>query len=951
VAERPSFPAERAVSFGSFRLLPAQQLLLEGETPVRLGSRALDILTALVERPGELVSKAELTSRVWPDTLVDENTLRVHVAGLRRALGDGQPGRRYLANVPGRGYRFVAPVDRSGPERSPIRPAEVLPTHNLPISKSRVVGRGHAIDALRNQLLRQRLVTVVGSGGIGKTTVALAVAEALFPAYPDGIRFIDLAPIEDPQFVLSALGTALGHAVAPEDAVPRLVEFLRDKRMLIVLDSCERTIAAAASLVEQLLAGTSGVDILATSREPLRVDGERIHRLLPLDVPSDPMERTAAEALEYSGVQLFVERAAAILDGFELTDTDAPIVSDICRKLGGIALAIELAAARTDAFGIQQLAVLLDDRFRILKQGKRTAQPRHRSLAAMLDWSYEFLPEGERLVLCRLSVFAGIFTLASAVAVAGDDDIDVIDALANLVAKSLVFADVGGTTVQYHLLDTTRAYAGQKLASSGDLEKYSRRHAQHHLEWFKQAEADWARKTNAELLADYGRRLDDVRVALNWALSPTGDASVGIGLTIESIPLWLELSLLHECCERFERALTSLAAQPSPNEEDELRILVWLGLISPTAARRLPEIRDFWARAVSLAEKFGDMGAQVRALCNWSGYFWLAGDLRAMLPVAEKSSAVAARTGNAILLTAADVLLADALHYLGRHSEALSRIEPLLREKAIFSQRALFAYQVSARCAFSDILWVLGFPDRAVANSKTAFDDSVAADNAYMLSFTLTKSACQIALNVGDYPEAARRVEVLLDCSAKSASGNRNALGRCLKGALLLAQGDMAGLALLRSGLGWLGEGEYGFGYTMSLSALAQGLGAAGQVADAHQTIGEALARSNRNEERWCLPELLRVKGELLRLGQDGSQSESAENCFREALAEARRQGALSWELRAATSMARLLHRNGQTTQADELLSAIYDRFTEGFDTIDLRTAAALLNEFRARPG
>jgi len=302
VPDRPTFQGEHAVSFGPFRLIPAQQLLLEGETPVRLGSRALEILTALVERAGELVSKTELTARIWPDTFVDENTLRVHVAGLRKALGDGQPGRRYLANVPGRGYRFVAPVEFLEPERPPIRRAEALPTHNLPISKSRVVGRDLAIAVLRDQLLQQRLVTIVGFGGIGKTTVALAVAEALLPAFPDGVRFIDLAPIEDPQFIASALGTALGHAVDPEDPIPRLVEFLADKRMLIVLDSCERTIVAAASLAEQLLARTSGVHILATSREPLRAEGERTHRLLPLDFPSDPIELTAAEALAYSGV-------------------------------------------------------------------------------------------------------------------------------------------------------------------------------------------------------------------------------------------------------------------------------------------------------------------------------------------------------------------------------------------------------------------------------------------------------------------------------------------------------------------------------------------------------------------------------------------------------------------------------------------------------------------------
>jgi len=454
----------QTIAFGPFRLLPAQQLLLEHEAPVRLGSRAFEILAALVERAGEVVGKNELIARVWPNIFVGESTLRVHVAGLRRALGDGQPGRRYLTNIPGRGYSFVAPLNLSQPERPPtVRTQGPAPAHNLPLSKSRVVGRAKAIDALRDQLSRERFVTIVGAGGIGKTTVALAVAEALLPGYEDGVRVVDLAPVDDPQFAPGALGVTLGIAVHPGNAMTRLVDLVKDKRMLIVLDSCEHVIEAAASLAEQLLAGSPGLRILATSREPLRANGERVHRLPPLDVPTNGSEPTVVNALASSAVQLFVERAAAIVDGFELGDADAAIVSEICRKLGGNALAIELAAARVDAFGIRQLAVLLDDQFRVLNLGKRTAQPRHQSLAATLDWSYEFLPEMERVILRRLSVFADVFTLDAALAVIGESEVDAVDGIANLVSKSLLSTDFSGTTVLYRMLDTTRAYARQKL--------------------------------------------------------------------------------------------------------------------------------------------------------------------------------------------------------------------------------------------------------------------------------------------------------------------------------------------------------------------------------------------------------------------------------------------------------------------------------------------------------
>src|SRR5262249_17432380 len=348
--------------------------------------------------------------------------------------------------------------------------------------------------------------------------------------------------------------STLGVAIQSGNAIPDLIAYLQDKRMLLVLDSCEHVIEAAAALAEQILQNAAAVQILATSREPLRAKGERLHRLSPLELPPNSSELTAAEALAFPSVQLFVERAAANLDGFELSDADAPVVADICGKLEGMPLAIELAATRVDAFGIRQLSVLLDDRIRLLTYGRRTTLPRHRSLAAALDWSYEFLPDDERVVLRRLSVFSSAFTLDSASAVA-DGKTDVVEGVASLVAKSLVSADVGGTVVQYRLLDTTRAYATQKLTESGEFEDYVRRHAEHHRDLFERAEAEWEARPAAEWLEEYGRRIDDVRSALKWAFSPGGDASIGVGLTVAAIPLWMQLSLMDECRECLERAL------------------------------------------------------------------------------------------------------------------------------------------------------------------------------------------------------------------------------------------------------------------------------------------------------------------------------------------------------------------------------------------------------------
>ena len=392
MAEHRAAGVGRTVSFGPFRLDPEQQLLREGDTRVVLGSRAMEILIALVERAGELVSKEELIARVWPNTFVDETNLRVNVAGLRRALRDGQAGNRYIATDPGRGYRFVAPISVPQPGTAIAQPAAPR-IDNLPGTLTRVIGREPIVAALSAQLPQRRFITLVGPGGIGKTTVAIAVARSLAASYRDGVTFLDLAPIGDAKLLSSALATVLGLAIPSDNRMPGLLAHLRDRQMLLVLDSCEQVVEAAAALAEDVYAAAPGVHILATSQEPLRAAGERVHRLSPLESPAATAGLTAAEALTFPGVQLFVERAAAAnLNGFELRDGDAPVVAEICRRLDGIPLAIELATGCVDAFGVHELASRLDDRFRLLTSGRRTALPRHRTLGATLDWSYQLCP-------------------------------------------------------------------------------------------------------------------------------------------------------------------------------------------------------------------------------------------------------------------------------------------------------------------------------------------------------------------------------------------------------------------------------------------------------------------------------------------------------------------------------------------------------------------------------
>ena len=474
----------RTFSFGPFHLIPTQRLLLEAEKPLRIGSRALDILITLVEHGGELVSKEELMARVWPKMFVEPANLTVHVAALRRVLGDGRNGNRYLVNIPGRGYRFVTPVSVADGEMPPLPvPQPIVPNaaHNLPAQVTKLVGRSEALRVLARQLSEERLVTIVGPGGVGKTSVALAVAETVAADYEHGVWLVDLAHLSDPRLVPGALASVQGQEALSDNPIPALVESLRGKQMLLVLDNCAHLIEAAASLAVGMLRGAPGVRILATSREPLRVEGERRHRLSPLEVPSASASLTAAEALRFSAIELFVQRAAARLDEFELRDRDVSIVVDLCRKLDGLPLAIEFAAGQIDTFGVRGLSARLAGGLQQLTGGYRTALPRHQTLRAMLDWSYDWLQEPERVVFRRLSIFDGEFSLEAANIVAAGGEVaaaEVVDHVASLARKSLVTADVFGKKPAYRLLETTRWYAQEKLRESGEFDALARRHTE-----------------------------------------------------------------------------------------------------------------------------------------------------------------------------------------------------------------------------------------------------------------------------------------------------------------------------------------------------------------------------------------------------------------------------------------------------------------------------------------
>ena len=477
------------LKFGRFEVLPHRREFIAEGVPVALGSRAFDVLMVLIEAGGELVTKDEILSRVWPGMVVEEHSLQFHISTLRKVLGED---RGFIKTISGRGYRFVADITTAAAgeqEGFPGRRAALPPSlpdaeslTNLPAPTSGLIDREVELSEAATLLTAQRLVTLVGAGGIGKTRLGLAVARQLRPNFADGVWVAELAPLSDPDLVPVIVATALGLEIARGAVAPeRVAGELGAKQLLLVLDNCEHVIGAAATMAEALLRANPRAHVMATSREPLRAEDECLYRVPPLAVPDEGTD-DIEDLLGYGAVQLFVARVRATEPHFAPDQRIAPAIAAICRRLDGIALAIELAAARAAALGVEEVAAHLDDRFHLLTGGRRTALPRHQTLRATLDWSYQLLAEAERVVLRRLSIFAGSFSLEAARAIAASTKLaafDVIDAVANLVAKSLVIANAGETVACYRLLETTRAYALEKLTESSELEHIARCHAEY----------------------------------------------------------------------------------------------------------------------------------------------------------------------------------------------------------------------------------------------------------------------------------------------------------------------------------------------------------------------------------------------------------------------------------------------------------------------------------------
>ncbi|MBR0938896.1 winged helix-turn-helix domain-containing protein [Bradyrhizobium jicamae] len=940
-------PTEGGLSFGPFKLLVKERLLTKEGIAVELGARALDILVVLTSTPNEIVSKKDLLARVWPDVIVEEGSLRFHMNGLRKALGDGKGDARYITTLPGRGYCFVAPVSRQD-RSSDVAPvvATAFPHANLPNRLSRVVGRDEDVQRLSAQLNASRLVTIVGAGGVGKTTVAVAVGHQLVETFSGALLFVDLGMLAEPSLVTAGIASMLGLSVQSNDATPSLIAYLRNKRILLVLDTCEHLVEAVASLAASIFESAPQVYILATSREALRVEGEHIYRLDALAFPPDDPELTAAAVRTFPATQLFVERAVASGARLDLSEKEAPIVASICRKLDGVPLAIELAARRVESYGLQKTADLLDQRLTLLWSGSRTAPARQKTLQATLDWSFGLLTEAERAVLRRLAVFVGHFTLDAALEIVTSATVDrsaVLGGLDSLVAKSIVAASPLGAMMRYRLLDTTRAYALEIGIDDAEAANLSTRHAAYFARWLEHSGKEWSVTSSGADRSAHFAGINNVRTALEWCFSPQGNTAVGIKLAAAAVQVFLAMSLLPECHRWSQLAILALDER-SAGGLDEMHLRAAFGFSSSQMYGESSAVSEALQRSMAIAEEHGDTAHQAGIL-NMERYFHARkGDLRSALQCARRCRVIAEASDDQAVKALAHAMLGRALQTAGDLAGSRAELDSLMR---IFSQSQrgpiLLSYDPHyySYISLARTLWLQGYPAQAMDLARQGVVASEAMGHPAALALVLA-GAATVFLWAGDLDGSQHYTDLSFSHAEANTLGPLVAIGRARKAELDILRGRTeAGINDLQKILERLHAARHEVLTTEFNMTLAQGLAATGRSDEGKALVEQTIRQVETSGEMLYMPELLRVKGGLLSTRE--ADLREAETCFNESLDLSRGQGARGWELRTARDLARFLVENGQSEKARMLLQSVYREFSEGFETAELKAAEELL--------
>ncbi len=951
---RPAFPADapaEIIRIGGSEVSPATGELMRDGRVVLLGRRTLKLLAVLLDARGSLVSTEQIHDKVWAGRVVEQNTLQWQISSLRKALGED---RGHLRTYSGRGYRLEATREQvsSGlkvPTGEPL-PAASPAFNNLPASSSNLVGRDETLETLRPLLRRERVVTLTGPGGIGKTRLSLAAAEQSLIDFPGGVYFVDLSSVAKDEDVVPAMIAYIGAERSVNATLQHRIQGLGDRPALVLLDNCEQVIAGAASCAEIIVRSNQAVNVLATSREPLRVGGEFVFQIPSLRLPASDFQ-SVSTLLDCGATQLFIGRSATSRARFMSSSKVGEQIIRICRHLDGNPLAIELAAARADSIGIEEVALRLENVLSILVDGRRTALPRHQTLRATLAWSYALLNDRERTLFRRLAVFAGGFTLDSAHTVASNgefSEFEVLDLVSSLVAKSLVAIDADGASRRYRLLETTRAYALEQLRACGEYTRLAGAHASYYTDRIDATAFKNSGSIHEFALITFLPEWDNVRAALNWAFSSSGDPALGFALAARATPLLYEMMQLDECWTVASRAIEVFEGAGMHDKKRELPIRTCLASSAMYLRGPTDATVQAWEGALQLSKEAAEHRFETRALWGlWTAHTF-GGRPALSLRYAQEYEVASELQLNEHTRMLSHRCIGVSHHYLGNHADASRH----LNESIAYYVHGylhlplsnLIDHATLGRATLARTLWFLGHVERATDLMEMVVADALAEDNPLSICYVAAECALPVSLLVNDR-EATRRYRLILQAAAeRHGSMFWVHLDRCYA-ALLSNDGvlDAQNLSLLRQGIDELHSMAFDT-YSIDLrNRLAHALFDAGRVDEALAMTNQTLRQVSATGERQWEAELLRARANF---GNRAKTREALADARRDLVASigiARAQGALSLELRSGKDLARLLAAEGAREEAHRLISGVYDRFSEGHQTTDLREARDLI--------
>ncbi|MGX1321272.1 putative ATPase/DNA-binding winged helix-turn-helix (wHTH) protein [Bradyrhizobium sp. USDA 377] len=941
---------ELTYCFGPFRLVPSRQLLLLDRRPVKLGGRAFELLQLLVQRRGELVSKNELMTAAWPGTFLHDSNLKVNMWSVRRSLGDTQIEPVYIATVARRGYKFIAEVQISISDvEDDLALAEPVPLSRPPLLRG-IVGRAAEIAEIADLLADNRHVTLAGAGGIGKTTVALAVAQAFAPRCRDGVCFVDLATISDPMLFGTALVTALGIRGNTDNGLAAALDYLRSRQMLLILDNCEHVLPAATIFAGKFLTDTSPSRLLATSREPLGTATEHVVRLGSLPSPRSGLALTVDQAVTFPAVQLFVRRAAEWSD-YQFVDDDCEAVAAICHALDGLPLAIELAAAQIGRFNPRELVAMLDQKLGFRAPGADGSPPRHETLMAAIDWSFRLLSQKEARLFALLSVFSDAFEVEDAAFVAeaaGLTPVDVVTGLGSLVSKSLLSAQARGAVLSYRLLDSTRRYAAERRQADPACRQALRRHAERVLALFEQSEEEWNWREPSDWTERYLGRIADLRAALSWAFGEEGDPVLGIRLTVAAITLWSETFILSEAQAGLEDAL-ALAKTVACDDLSKAKLACALGWSLFYARNMSNENEVAWLDAIAFARRAGSIEYQQRALVGFAFYLLQIGQVPRAITYLEEATALTNRDRDLTATSEADRALAWAHAFAGELRKSRPVLDRLAATYSLAEGRsrkdANEVYRfITVRFNLPFVAWMQGQADYAARLARDAVDAADRGGHWVSQSNALGLAALPVALETANLDALESFTMRLRRNLERERISRWVPVERYFSACLRELRGDQRAVEDIRAAIDELIECRFLMRIGSYLAVLARAYLRQGRISEAREAITRAIAHQERQGERWCRSELQRVDAAVL---FHAGEPLLAEKRLQQALAEARAIGAMTFALRISTDLAAHWIATGRRPKAVRLLAPIYDEFTEGFETPDLVAAKRLLQRMR----